>query len=218
MEKIVQPKTKVSILAKISLLCAILIPIILCLLGIILPSLILAVPLSLLLAIILGSIACYKVSKNKEHLRGKNWAISGIVVGSLLLILIISISAPKFWKASQKSRIGTVEADVDILAETLQRYHEDVGHYPSTSAGLKVIRTRDPIDDPDNKWNGPYLLFAQRKYVNNVPVDPWGNEYQYTSDGQSFTILSYGADGKPGGTGFNADITSEQIKRGEKLW
>jgi len=220
MKNINQPKSEANILAKISLSCATFIPIILYLLANVLSSLILIllVPFSLLLAVILGSKACYRISKDEEHQRGKNWAISGIIIGGLLLLGIISIGASKFWKASQISTVGSVVGDIDSMTEALQGYYKDVGHYPSTSAGLKVIRTRDPVDDPDNKWNGPYLLFSQRKYVNDVPVDPWDNEYRYISDGKPFTIISYGADGKPGGTGFNADITSEQVKRGEKLW
>ncbi len=207
MEKIVQPKIKVSILAKISLLCAIFVPVILCLFGIALPSLMLMVPLSLLLAIVLGTIACYKISRNREHLKGRRWAISGIIIGGLFLIVIIATSAPKFWKASQKATQAQAVGEIESMAEALQEYYNDVGHYPSTVAGLKVLRMRIATDDPDNKYGGPYLLLGHTKYVDNIPLDPWGNEYQYTSDGQSFTILSYGADGKPGGTGNAADIS-----------
>ena len=42
-----------------------------------------------------------------------------------------------------------------------------------------------------------------------VPQDPWGNPYIYTKDGaRKYTIVSYGADGTPGGTGVNEDISS----------
>lgn len=219
MEEVIQSK-KVNMLAKISLSCATFIPIILYLLGIVLPSsiLILLVPLSLLLAVILGSIAYCRISKDEEHLRGKNWAILGIIIGGLLLFVIISISASKFWKASQKTTRAQAVGEIESMAEALQRYYNDVGHYPSIVAGLKVLRVRIATDDHDNKYGGPYLLLGHTKYVDNIPLDPWGNEYQYTSDGKSFTLLSYGADSKPGGTGFKADITSEQVKRGEKLW
>lgn len=43
-----------------------------------------------------------------------------------------------------------------------------------------------------------------------VPVDPWGNKYVYQKEGNSqFKIISYGADGSPGGSGVNEDISSE---------
>ncbi|MBI2560675.1 MAG: type II secretion system protein GspG, partial [Planctomycetes bacterium] len=53
-------------------------------------------------------------------------------------------------------------------------------------------------------WHGPYLA------KKNVPKDPWGNEYVYTYPGNNgeFDIISYGADGKEGGEGENADVVS----------
>ncbi len=52
-------------------------------------------------------------------------------------------------------------------------------------------------------WNGPYLK-------KSVPLDPWGQPYVYSIPGQKaeFDLLSYGKDGRPGGTGDNADITN----------
>jgi general secretion pathway protein G len=45
-----------------------------------------------------------------------------------------------------------------------------------------------------------------------VPLDPWGHAYAYTAPGtvnpDGFDLVSYGADGAPGGTGDNADLTS----------
>ena len=57
--------------------------------------------------------------------------------------------------------------------------------------------------DQNEKWDGPYIKPA-------VPKDPWGNDYVYTSPGEhgDFDLVSYGADGQPGGTGENADITN----------
>jgi general secretion pathway protein G len=49
-------------------------------------------------------------------------------------------------------------------------------------------------------WNGPYLRRA-------IPLDPWGNAYEYESSGGSFTLYSYGADGQRGGEGDDADIS-----------
>lgn len=198
MEKIVQSKTKVSILAEISLSCATFIPITLYLLGIGLPSLILILlaPLSLLLAVILGSIACYRISKDEEHLRGKNWAISGIIIGGLLLLVIILISAPKFWKASQMTKRGMAGAKIDIFSTHLENYYADHKRYPLTTEGLTRLETA-----------GYLSLKNEKKSSRGVPLDPWGNEFHYTSDGKSFTVLSYGADGKPGGTGNAADIS-----------
>ena len=53
-------------------------------------------------------------------------------------------------------------------------------------------------------WEGPYLK-------KDVPLDPWGHPYVYGQPGthqNDFDLLSYGRDGKPGGTGEDADLTN----------
>ena len=66
--------------------------------------------------------------------------------------------------------------------------------------GLAVLVSR-PADEP--KWSGPYLAKA-------VPKDPWGNDYQYRSPGEhgEYDLLSHGRDGRAGGEGEDADLTS----------
>ena len=85
------------------------------------------------------------------------------------------------------------------FASALDHYRIDVGHYPTTDLGLNALIVRP---GNEKKWNGPYLNKA-------LPLDPWGNAYQYRSPAQKneYEIISYGKDGMPGGTGDNADIT-----------
>jgi general secretion pathway protein G len=75
-----------------------------------------------------------------------------------------------------------------------------VGHYPSTEQGLQALVQR-PSDEA--KWSGPYLAKA-------LPPDPWGHAYVYRqpgNDGHDYELSSLGKDGKPGGTGENADLS-----------
>jgi len=86
-----------------------------------------------------------------------------------------------------------------MLARALESYRLDNGNYPSSETGLNALRNR-PANQP--RWNGPYLQ-------KEVPVDPWGNAYVYrltNTGGRDFELLSYGRDGRPGGTSENADI------------
>ena len=72
--------------------------------------------------------------------------------------------------------------------------------------GLAALRKQSEIEPVHENWNGPYIY-------KDVPKDPWGNDYEYTipgPDGNSFGIRSFGSDGKEGGDGKNADITSWQ--------
>jgi general secretion pathway protein G len=75
-----------------------------------------------------------------------------------------------------------------------------MGHYPSNEQGLEALFSRP---ENESKWQGPYLK-------KKPPVDPWGNKYIYKSPGEhgEYDLLSYGRDGKPGGTEEDADITN----------
>ena len=89
---------------------------------------------------------------------------------------------------------------VKLLEDALTGYKLDIGSYPDTATGLRALVENV---DQNEKWDGPYIKPA-------VPKDPWGNDYVYTSPGEhgDFDLVSYGADGQPGGTGENADITN----------
>jgi len=91
-------------------------------------------------------------------------------------------------------------ADLNKLGEALSSYRVDVGSYPTTDQGLAALMA--PLGNAAN-WHGPYLA----KPIN---IDPWGHAYIYRSPGTSgngFDLLSYGADGEPGGQGEDADIS-----------
>lgn len=87
-------------------------------------------------------------------------------------------------------------SDIATLTEQVQHYRLDVGEYPASLTDL--------LSKPahlSREWRGPYRDKA-------IPFDPWGNDYDYlvSSSGESFTIVSFGRDGAPGGDGRDADI------------
>jgi general secretion pathway protein G len=108
--------------------------------------------------------------------------------------------APKYFAQIGKSEVKTAQAQIVGLANALDQYRIDTGHYPSTEQGLAALTTK-PADEP--RWDGPYLKKA-------VPNDPWGKPYQYKMPGEhgEVDIYSFGHDGAPGGTGENADLTN----------
>ena len=89
-------------------------------------------------------------------------------------------------------------AQIDSLEKALDQYRLDMRRYPSTEEGLQALIAK-PGDA--QAWSGPYLKKA-------VPLDPWGRPYVYRTPGQKgeFELISYGRDGRPGGTGEDADI------------
>jgi general secretion pathway protein G len=129
----------------------------------------------------------------------------GFTLLELLVVLVIlgllaGYVAPKYFAQIGKSEVKTAQAQIVGLANALDQYRIDTGHYPSTEQGLAALTTK-PADEP--RWDGPYLKKA-------VPNDPWGKPYQYKMPGEhgEVDIYSFGHDGAPGGTGENADLTN----------
>jgi len=88
----------------------------------------------------------------------------------------------------------------------LEFYALDTGRVPTTGEGLDALLTSSTTNPPA-RWSGPYL-----KDLAVIPLDPWGNPYRYRTvekGGLRYILASYGADGRPGGSGYAADVLSE---------
>lgn len=123
-----------------------------------------------------------------------------ILVVMVIIGLLASLVAPKLFSKLGESKQKTAKAQIAMIGTALDAFKLDVGRYPTTDEGLKVL-----WKNPGNikAWDGPYL-------PKPVKVDPWGNPYVYKSPGDhgAYDLYSLGADGKEGGKGENRDITS----------
>ena len=127
-----------------------------------------------------------------------------VLVVIVVIAILATLIAPNIFRNVGDARVATARTQIETLATALDSYRLDNGGYPSTGQGLNALWQR-PASNPPPNWREPYV----RK---PVPRDPWGHEFIYISPGkvnpQSYDLLSYGADGKPGGEGDNADILS----------
>lgn len=127
-----------------------------------------------------------------------------VLVVIVVIAVLASLVAPSLFRNVDDARVATAKAQIESFATALDAYRLDTGRYPTSAQGLASLNTRPTADAPPT-WNGPYL----RK---SVPVDPWGHAYAYVAPGvvnpQGYDLMSYGADGKPGGEGKDADLTS----------
>jgi general secretion pathway protein G len=102
---------------------------------------------------------------------------------------------------ADKARKTAARAQINAYLTALGSYKLDTGNYPTTEQGLQALRTKP---ENVNGWQGPYT----DKEIDN---DPWGHPYLYRFPGEHGDepdLISYGADGQPGGDGINADIVS----------
>ena len=98
-------------------------------------------------------------------------------------------------------QVPLTKQQIENFQLALGQYHLDTGTYPSTEQGLGALRTQPSGVD---QWHGPYL-------EKELPNDPWGHAFVYKFPGEHGDepdVLSYGADGQPGGTDYNSDIVS----------
>lgn len=125
-----------------------------------------------------------------------------LLVVLVIIGLLVGFVAPRYFAQIGKSEVKVARAQIKDLEDALDQYRIDAGHYPSTEQGLAAL---DAQPSGEARWQGPYLKKA-------VPKDPWGNLYQYKSPGDhgAYDLYSQGQDGKAGGTGEAADITSWQ--------
>jgi general secretion pathway protein G len=130
--------------------------------------------------------------------RPQGFTLLELLVVVVIIGLLAGYVAPRYFSQVGKSEIQVAKAQIESLDKALDQYRLDMRRYPSAEEGLQAL-----VAKPENApaWSGPYLKKA-------VPSDPWGHPYVYRTPGQKgeFEILSYGRDGKPGGTGEDADI------------
>ncbi len=128
-----------------------------------------------------------------------------IMVVVVILGILASVIVPKIMDNPDKARVVKAKNDVQAMKSALDLYKLDNFNYPSTDQGLQAL-TAKPSGSPEARnWK-------QGGYLDRLPKDPWGNDYQYLNPGVNaeVDIFSYGADGRPSGEGVAADIGNWQ--------
>jgi len=130
--------------------------------------------------------------------RIKGFTLLELLVVIVIIGLLAGYVAPRYFSQVGRSEVQVARAQIDSLEKALDQYRLDNRAYPTNEQGLDALVTK-PADAL--AWNGPYLK-------KSVPNDPWGRAYVYRVPGTKgdFDLYSFGRDGKPGGTGEDADI------------
>jgi general secretion pathway protein G len=130
--------------------------------------------------------------------RNKGFTLLELLVVIVIIGLLAGYVAPRYFGQVGKSEVQVAKAQIESIEKALDQYRLDTRNYPSAEQGLDAL-----VNKPSNAngWAGPYLKKA-------VPNDPWGRAYVYRTPGAKgeFDLYSLGKDGKPGGTGEDADI------------
>ena len=137
---------------------------------------------------------------------GRRTGQAGVTLIEMLVVVTIialfaALVGPKLFGNVDKAKRTAAIQQINTFETALGNFKLDTGVFPTTEQGLQALRVA-PENQP--QWAGPYL-------TKDIPMDPWGRPYLYKYPGEHGDepdIISYGADGKAGGEGENADILS----------
>ncbi len=136
-------------------------------------------------------------------MRSGGFSLMELLVVLVILGLLATVAGVTYFGRVDVARLQKVEADFATLASALSLYRLDNGTLPSTAQGLAALHERSPLPPQPRR-------FKNGGYIREVPLDPWGNAYQYLFPARSaereYDLYTLGADGKPGGEGQDADL------------
>ncbi|HMS55165.1 MAG TPA: type II secretion system major pseudopilin GspG [Fimbriimonadaceae bacterium] len=136
--------------------------------------------------------------------RRRGFTLIELLVVILILAILAALIVPRVVNRTSDAKRARALSDIATLTTALNSFRLDCDRFPSTEEGLQSLRTQP---GEVTGWRGPYLEKA-------IPPDPWGNEYAYeypgTGGDDTFTLMSFGSDGAPGGEGDATDIGGEE--------
>ena len=126
-----------------------------------------------------------------------------VMIVVVILGILAAVVIPKILDRPDQARQSAAKSDIAVVMQQLKLYRLDNTFYPSTDQGLQALIVKPTTNPIPMNWK-------QGGYLERLPNDPWGRPYLYLNPGVKgeIDIMSYGADGQPGGEGNNADIGS----------
>lgn len=137
--------------------------------------------------------------------RKKHFTLVEILIVVGIIALLTAIAVPSYNEYLKRGRVSKAQAQITIFVQAVTSFSMDMKRLPDPSVGL--VELIENVGSSD-KWKGPYLD------VYEIPQDPWDNDYVFSvNENGRYEIITYGADGQPGGDGENADISNRGIKK-----
>jgi general secretion pathway protein G len=139
----------------------------------------------------------------QQQRRQRGFTLVEIMVVVVIIGILGMLVVPKLLGRTGEARVTAARTDIATLMQALKLYKLDNQRYPTTEQGLQALVQKPTTGPAANGWK-------EGGYVEKLPKDPWGNNYQYLSPGLhgEIDVFSLGADGQPGGGGEDTDVGS----------
>lgn len=134
----------------------------------------------------------------------RGFTLIEVMVVVVILGILVAFAVPNIMDNPERARITKAEHDIRAIENALEMYRMDNFRYPTTDQGLRALVERPGAPPEPRNWKSG-------GYMRSLPSDPWGGEYQYRApdnQGERVRVYTYGADGRPGGEGENAEISN----------
>jgi len=131
----------------------------------------------------------------------KGFSLIEVLVVVVIISILVAVVVPRIMDEPDRARVVRAEQDIRALVTALNLYRLDNATYPSTEQGLEALVERPSGTPEPRNWKAG-------GYIDQLPLDPWGREYQYLYPGihGEIDVWSLGANGLSGGEGINAEI------------
>jgi len=139
----------------------------------------------------------------KPRRQPRGFTLIEIMVVIVILGILAALVVPKVVGRADDARVTAAKQDIAQIMQALNLYRLDNGRYPTQEQGLQALVSKPSAAPVPTSWRSG-------GYLSKMPKDPWKNPYQYANPGlrHDMEVYSLGADGKPGGNEFDADIGS----------
>lgn len=142
--------------------------------------------------------------KSSHYKRSSGFTLIEVMVVVVILGILAAIIVPKIMSRPEQARRVKVKQDILAIQSALDLYKLDNSMYPTTDQGLQALVTKPTAPPVPRNWKSD-------GYLQDVPMDPWGEAYQYLNDDGKLRIFSYGPQGKDGNSQLgNWNINEEE--------
>ena len=132
------------------------------------------------------------------------FTLTELMIVIVIIGLLASVATVSVRTYMTHSRQNIARSEIATICNGMELYLTINGHYPTNAEGIEILAAKS-TKAPDG-------------ILTKLPVDPWGNSYQYNSPGQNapYEVVSYGADNREGGTGADQDLSSTDSSTAKK--